>query len=227
MSIVAKCACGNRMAVADVHAGKTLRCSKCGDGVVVPAAASPGAGAARKKVGATPRIEISRSVIVSTVVGVVLLAIVLTMYFGPWTVGKQWAAMEPKANDAVTDVVQFSLQAYESERGMYDVARSHLGPMTEGNAVFVPPYMAFSIPRRIIVSGKTNRGNYIGTYDTANGEVSVDIEIGGSTIAGLVDVKKATGKFHVVGRVKDGNVEAESDGKPLHMANPKPVNNDL
>ena len=147
----------------------------------------------------------------------VLLVIVLALYMGPWTVGNQWAAMSGKANTDVTDVVQFAIKAYESQNGMYDAAVSHRDPTTEGDASFVQPYMAFKMPRRVIFFGKTNQGNYRGTYDTSSGEIIADIETGGFSVAGLVDVNKATGSFHITGREKDGQVTAECDDKPLKI----------
>ncbi len=172
---------------------------------------------ARRKADTTPAISVNPALVIAAIVGVVVLVIVLALYFGPWTVGNQWAAMSARANRDVTDVVQFALQAYESEHGMYDAAQSHMSPQIQGDAAFVPPYMAFSMPRHIMFTGKTNQGNYIGTYDTVTGEVAADIETGGYTVGGLVDVKKATGRFHMTGREKDGKVEAESDGKPLQI----------
>jgi hypothetical protein len=171
----------------------------------------------------TPALEFSPGVIIGAVVAVVVIAIGAALYFGPWTVGKQWSAMSGKANAQVTDVIDFAIKAYESQNGMYDAAQSHHPPHTDGEAVFVPPAMAFSMPRHIIFTGKTNQGNYIGTYDTTNGEISADIETGGFTVGGLVDVNKATGKFHITGREPEGKLpEAETDGKPLQIEYGKP-----
>lgn len=221
MSIIAKCECGNRMAVADVSAGKTLRCGKCGGPVVVPAAsATPGTTARQKRAAEMPSVEISKSVIISVVVGVVLLVGVLALYFGPWTVGNKWSAMSSKANDQVTDVVGFAIKAYESTNGMYDPGQSHHEPMADGPCAFVPPYMTFSLPRRIIFTGMTNQGIYKGTYDTTDGEIIADIEIGGATVGG-VETRKGTDWFHITGREKDSKVEAEVDGKPLQIVFPK------
>jgi len=142
---------------------------------------------------------------------------VLALYLGPWTVWKKWGAMSSQANTQITDVVDFAIKAYESQTGAYDASESHNAPRVDGDAAFVPPMMAFSMPRRIIFSGKTNQGNYMGTYDTTNGEIAVDIETGGYTVGGLVDVKKATGKFHTTGREKDGTPSAEVDGAPLKI----------
>jgi hypothetical protein len=186
------------MNLVDAMAGRTVRCSGCGGELLVPAATtnSPATAAKRKPTApVTPAIEVSPAIICTAVIGVALLVVVLVIYFGPWAVSQQWADMSRQANAQVTDVVQFALQAYESENGMYDPSGQHAPPMVQGEAAFVPPAMAFSMPRRIIFTGKTSQGNYIGTYDTTTGEVAADIEIGGFTVGGLVDVKKASGKF--------------------------------
>lgn len=210
------------MAVVDAMAGKNLVCSKCGDHILVPEPSAPAAGkaAAATKADATPAIHISSGLIITAVVVVALVVIVLSVYLGPWTVSKNWAAMQPTASDAVTSVVDFSIRAYESEHGMYDASQSHMVPMVDGAVIWVPP-IAMSMPRKVGFSGKTNQGNYVGTYDTSTGEVSVDIETGGYTVGGLVDVKKASGTFHAVGTSKDGNVQAECDGKPLEIVTRK------
>jgi hypothetical protein len=223
MSIIAKCECGHRMSVADVMAGKSVRCSKCTGLIEVPEATGPkGPSPMARRNAEVPSVSVSPALVMTGIVTAVVMAIVLTFYFGPWTVGKKWEAMSVKANEQVTDVVQFALQAYESEHALYDTTQSHNLPQLQGDASFVPPMMAFSLPRKIIFLGKTNRGNYTGTFDTTNGEVEAEIETGGFTVAGLLDVKKATGKFRITGRMKDGEAEAECDGEPLKIVAHKP-----
>jgi hypothetical protein len=216
------------MALSDALAGRTIRCSKCSGEVLVPEQSSSVSAASQRNMAnrATPSVQVSPVLLMAGTAGMIVLVIVLALYFGPWAVGKKWEAMSGTANSQVTDVVQFAIQAYESEHGMYDVADSHLAPETEGPAVFVPPMMAFNMPARIIFSGKTNQGSYIGTYDTRTGEIIADIQIGGYSVAGLVDVKKATGNIHITGREKDSKVEAEINGQPLKIVFPKPIGRD-
>ena len=225
MAIIAKCDCGKRTSVADSLAGGTIRCPACGEPVSVGAAAvSPAMMKAnRQKAAAGATVSVSPGVIISAIVGTVLLVVVLGSYFGPWRVGTKWGEMKPNANRDVTDVVDFAIRAYESEHGMFDASGTRFVPKAEGDANFVPPMMAFRMPAHIIFSGKTNQGNYMGTYDTANGEVVADIEIGGMTVGGLVDVKKAEKSFHVTGREADGQVTAEADGHALQIVVRKPV----
>ena len=220
MSIHAKCECGNKMMLADVMGGRTIRCSKCGGDVFVPAATS--APVSAKKKDATPSFEISSSYIITAVVIAVVLMISLGIYFGPWAVSKKWAVMEPIANNQVTDVVDFAIKAYESSNGMYDATASHNVPHADGPAIFVPPHGAFSLPPLMIFNGTTNQGGYIGTYNTTNGEIVADIGTGGSALAGII-VRPSTGNIHITGREKDGIVQAEINGKPLTIATPKPA----
>ena len=205
-------------------AGKSIICSACGARVQVPAASTApgGKAAAKRKVDNTPSVTVSPALIIGVVIVVLVIGTVLALYLGPWTVGKQWEAMSDKANDQVTDVVDFALRAYESQSGSYDAAQSHMVPMHEGKASFIPPAMAFSLPKKMVFSGKTNQGNYMGTYDTSTGEINADIETGGWTIGGLVDARKATGKFHIAGREKNGETTAECDGEPLKIVMRKP-----
>jgi hypothetical protein len=223
MAIVSRCACGNRISVADALAGKTIPCPKCGGDVALPSAPNSPAGTAksRQAQAAVPAVSVSPGIIISAVVGITVLIIVLVLYFGPWTVGKEWEAMSKDANTQVTDTMQFALSAYLSQHGMYNAAKSHNVPMVQGDAVFIPPMMVMSLPKKMVFSGKTNQGNYKGTYDTTTGEIAAQIEYGGWTIGGLVDAKKAIGTFNMTGREKDGKVTAETDDGPLQIVIPK------
>ncbi len=236
MAIYVNCSkCGKRIGVVDALAGKSIKCPQCAASVPVPAAAGapkPGAAAAKgkPKVAAGPALSISPGILIGGGVGALLLIVVLSLYFGPWRVGNEWAAMSSRANDDVTDVVMFALQAHQSA-GLAGLNGSDGGPAMamamgkapaiEGPAVFVPPMMAFSMPRKLLVSGATSQGKYIGTYDTTNGEVDVNLDVGGYTVGGLVAMRKATGTLHVTGREKDGVVSAEADGTPMKIITPK------
>ena len=233
MPIMAKCACGKRIGVADVMAGRTIRCPGCGGNVVVAAAgggaaaakgAATGRSPARGSAAATPAVSISPAQVTAAVVGVVVVGLALALYFGPWRVSSEWAAMSPKAATEVTDVVMFALQANQSEAlaGVGD-GPAGLGktPGIEGSPTFIQPMMAFSMPRRITVMGKTSQGGYLGTYDTTSGEVVLNVEVGGATSGGLATLVKPTGTLHVTGREKAGVVTAESDGRPMQVIVPK------
>lgn len=225
MAITVRCSCGKKSLVGDKLAGGTIRCTACGNEVAVGAPSAPSPAAAKAKAQAAGSgLSINPTIMIVGIVGILGLVTGLILYFGPWRISTQWAAMKPRANTEVTDVVDFSIRAYESEHGMYDAGTSHLAPRADGDAKFIDPVMSFSMPRKMTFVGKTNEGSYIGTWDTTTGEVVADIETGGYSVGGMVDVSKATGKFHVTGREKDGTVTAEVDGEPLHIAvrNPLP-----
>jgi hypothetical protein len=227
MPITTRCDCGKKSVVADALAGATIRCSACGNNVFVgasaPSAKSPAAAkAARQKAAAGPAISVNPAIIITAVVGGLLLVTGLVLYFGPWTVGNKWAEIKPKANRDVSDVIDFAVRAYSGQHGMFDVSQSHQVPHIDGDPTFIPPAMAFHMPERIIFSGKSSVGNYIGTWNTTTGEVIADVEYGGMTVGGQVDLKKAEGKFHLTGREKGSVITAEADGTPLQMVVPKP-----
>ncbi len=229
MAVTAVCACGKRTVLGDVMAGRTIRCGKCGGDVTVPGgAAKPAAGgkaAAKGAKAAGPAVAVSPTLVIGGGIGAVVLAAALALYFGPWRVGNEWAALSPKANSDVTDVVMFALQAHQSQ----NVAGSGGGgamtlskpPAIEGGANFIPPAMAFTLPQHMVFSGATSQGGYIGTYDTTTGDVVADVEVGGYTVGGLVAMRKATEKIHVTGREKDGTVTAEEDGTPMKIITPR------
>ena len=236
MPILARCVCGHKTGVGDALAGRTIRCVKCGGDILVPTAGGGGAAsaagkvvgkspaalaAARRNAAATPAVTVSPGLLIGAGVAAVLLAIVLVFYFGPYRVASQWSAMAPKAGTDVTDVVMFALQAHQSHGALTAGGPLVRPPAIEGPAVFVPPYMAFTLPRRVIVNGRTSQGGYVGTYDTITGEVTVTVEVGGYSVGGLVDMHKPEGSIHVTGREKDGQVTAEADGEPMTILVPK------
>jgi hypothetical protein len=229
VAITVRCTCGKKTSVGDALAGAMIRCSGCGEDVFVTAApAKPGAPVAKTRSAssqvpgrpkqkplpaqtAVPMLSVNPAIVIGSIVLVIVIAVVLALYLGPWTVGSKWAAMSKQANNETTDVVNYAIQAYESEQGMYDANQSHIVPHIEGDAAFIPPYMSFTMPRRISFTGATNQGAYRGTYDTTTGEVNATIDVGGMTVGGLVSVRNATSSFHMVGREKDGQVTAEDD----------------
>jgi hypothetical protein len=81
-----------------------------------------------------------------------------------------------RSNDEVTDVVSYALLACDSQHSDFSTKGIHAPPRLQGDASFVPPMMAFTMPANIIFLGKTSRGNYTGTWNTAAGEVSAEID---------------------------------------------------
>jgi len=212
-----RCTCGNSSGVSDALAGKTIRCSRCGELIKVGAPKPSGPTQAMKRRKETPAISISPGQIraMSVIGGVILL--VAIFYFGPVRTWHQWNQLEPTASNQVKDVILFGLEAYLSEHGKYDPAFQHLAPQIDEEVHFFPPVLSMSMPEKLAFLGKTNEGNYGGTYDTRTGDIQANVEYGGYSVAGLVDVKQAPGSFQMTGREIDGVPAAEVNGISLRI----------
>jgi hypothetical protein len=223
MAITVQCGCGKRTSVADALAGRNVRCSACGNGIAVPMAAASTGKAAAKKQSSGPKFYISTGKIVMASILVILMVCGLLFYFGPMSVWHQWEQMGTKASDDVNDIIGFGLQAYLSTHGEYDPSKSHNTPSVQGDVIFFRPTMVMSMPEKVHFQGKSNQGDYSGSYSTTTGEIEADVSYGGYSVAGLVDVSKPTGSFHMIGRKVDGHPEAEVDGKKIVIVYPKKV----
>ncbi|MGA3066857.1 MAG: hypothetical protein ABSF29_08430 [Tepidisphaeraceae bacterium] len=234
MPITVQCTCGKRFGVGDFLAGKTVKCTACGEPVFV-AAAGGAAGKSRGKSPGkvlskeqaqiqTPAIYLSKGKIVflSILAGIGLLVFIFKI--GPLRVNSQWQAMQPKVDGDVRSVISFGLQAYESQSGLYDPNFQHMVPVASDHCVFIfEPLFCFTMPEKIVFRGKSNQGDYMGTYDTQTGEVEADVYYGGYSVAGLIDIAKPTGMFHMTGRISNGFPQAESNGQKLQIIYPPQV----
>jgi hypothetical protein len=207
-----------KVGVSDALAGKTIKCRDCGDDVFVRAASTV-AVQAHEAANAVPKFYISGGKIAAIATGVVFLICGLVVYFGPLHVWYKWEEIGPKAGDDVKDVVTFALQAYLSENHMYDPSDPHGAPAVDGDVRFIRP-MGFFMPEKVKFGGKSNQGSYAGTYNTRTGDIEADILFGGYSVAGMVDIHKPTGGFHITGRDPGGNPEAEVDGNKLKIVYP-------
>lgn len=221
MAITVQCSCGKRMGVGDGLAGKSVRCPQCGQSVFVTAAA-PAAGKAGAKPAskgeATPSFYISPGKIVALVILAVLILSGAIFYYGPVKVWNQWEAIGPQAGEDVTDVLTFALQSVLSERGEWDPSKSHRIPQVEGEVMFFRPGIVMSMPEKVRFEGKSNQGGFTGTFNTKTREIEADVLFGGMSFAGMVDLAKATDKFHMTGRRgADGQPQAEVAGKKLKI----------
>ena len=215
MPLTVQCACGKRMGVSDALAGRTVRCPKCGESVFVSGAAASPAAAGRKQQ-AAPALYMSKGKIVALAALGVLLVIGIVFYLGPMRVSSQWSAMEPKAGGSIRNLITFALRGFLSERGEFDPGKPRFAPSIGSQDIsYFQPLLAMSMPEKVSFIGKSSQGTFSGTYDTRSGEVDADVSYGGYSIAGLVDVKKPTGKFHMVGREVNGRPDVEIDGKKV------------
>lgn len=215
MPITVQCACGKRTGVSDALAGKTVRCPKCGDPVFV--AASPQAGKAAGK-DATPGFYMSQGQIIGLCVVAGLVIIGLLTYLGPVRVSRQWDAKEEQALGTVMHLVSYSLKAYLSQTGDYDPSVPHNIPSVERSSVgFDKPMFRMTLPRKVRFMGASTQGGFEGNYDTQTGAIEADVEYGGYTVAGMVAIKKPTGKFHLVAHEENGKAIVEVDGKQIDV----------
>jgi hypothetical protein len=208
------CDCGKRMMVSDALAGKTVRCSGCGESIyVAPAPETAGAAGSKKQEEAggfyvSPAVYIG----ISSVVAVLILGLVF--YFGPMRVGRQWDDIDMKARSTVTNVITYAIKAYLSERGEFDPLR-HAPAIERDDLIFSKPYLSMSMPKKVRFDGHSNNGGFTGFYDTETGEIEADVEAGGNMVAGLAVLKKPTTVLHMTGREVNNDPVVEVDGKPL------------
>lgn len=215
MAITVQCTCGKRTSVSDALGGKVMRCPACGDAVVVAAPAPAAGKAAGKPRQSGPAFELSHGQIVGLWAIGILLVIGGGFYFGPMHVWRQWGDLEPKASQNVEDLVVDSLKAHMKAEE-FDPRARHRQPSVERHDVsFFQPILAVTMPQKVGFIGKSNQGTFNGNYDTRTGEVDATVSYGGYSVAGMVDVVRPAGTFHLVGRVVDGKCQMEIDGKKI------------
>jgi hypothetical protein len=78
-----------------------------------------------------------------------------------------------------------------------------------------------SMPEKVAFFGKSNQGDFKGYYHPASGEIEADVAYGGISFAGAVDLARATGKFHMTGRMANGFPQAEVNGTPIKIVWPE------
>lgn len=222
MAITIQCVCGKRTVVSDALAGKVVRCPACGDAVVVTGSAvistgsAPAAGKARGKTQQrSPAIDLSRGQIVGLFLIGGLLLLGGIFYFGPMRVWREWGALEPKASGTVQDLIVFSLKQHMKEEDLDTMARRRQPSVERHDVSFFQPIIAMTMPDKIAFIGKSNQGTFSGHYDTRTGEMDATVSYGGYSVAGMVDVMKPAGTFHLVGRMLDRKPEMEIDGKKI------------
>lgn len=215
MGINVLCGCGKRTMVSDALIGKMMRCPGCGNEVAVVAG-----GAAKGKRGgkaqqAGPAFELSSGQKMLVGVGIVLILLGAGFFFGPMRVWSQWSDVKTKATQNVQDLVIDSLREKMKEEVLDPMAHRRQPVVESSDLSFFEPYLAFSMPETVAFIGKSNQGTFSGNYNVRTGEVDATVSFGGYSVAGLVDVKRPTGNFHLVGRMVNGKPEMEIDGKKV------------
>lgn len=103
-----------------------------------------------------------------------------------------------------------------AKQEIVDFKSHRFQPTVESHDVtFLSPMLAFSMPDQVGFLGKSNQGTFGGNYNTRTGEVDATVSFGGYTVAGMVDVNKPKGTFHLVGHMVDGKPDMEIDGKKI------------
>lgn len=215
MAITVRCDCGKKTVVSDALAGKRMRCPGCGNEVAVVPAGQRGAkgGGQVKKAGPAFELSGGQKIGIAVVGGLIVIGCIF--YFGPMRVSNQWSAMQVKATQDVQDLVIDSLRQHMKEEDP-DPADHRFQPTVEEHDVtFLSPMLAFSLPDEVGFIGKSNQGTFGGNYNIRTGQVDATVSYGGYTVAGMVDVKKAKGTYHLVGRMLNGRPQMEIDGKKI------------
>jgi len=147
-------------------------------------------------------------------IAVVLLATIGIGLFlaGPKRVWSQWEKIGDKAHYDVIDVVSRALQAHLSQMGEYNPRKARNTPQAQ-DVMFFRPSFVMSMPETVDFKGSSTEGPFKGKYHPATGEVEADVDIGGTSVAGLGAVHKGSSAIKVTGRVKEGKVSAEVNGK--------------
>jgi hypothetical protein len=244
MAITVQCPCGRRTTVGDALAGKSIRCPQCGQSVAVgaaptagktqPRASAPPRGATAQPRGKTPlqirrenavpALHIETGLLIKVGVATALVVLILLAYFGPVRVWNQWEQIGPKAQNDISDVVSFALQAYLSQNGMYDPAKTHSQPGVQGNIGFFRPFLSMAMPDAVKFFGRTNQGPFQGTFNPRNGEINATISYGAvSHLAFGSDTglkETVAGSFQITGREQNGAPQAEMNGTKLTIYYP-------
>jgi hypothetical protein len=220
MPITVQCGCGKRTGVSDALAGKTVRCPKCGSSVFVTAA--PGTKTAAKPQKSAPAFYMSSGKIIALCSVAALVIIGIVFYLGPVRVSHQWDSMDMKARGTIRNVITYALKAKMSHTGEWDPTVPHAPPSVANDDVtFFRPLLSMSLPKKVSFLGRSSAGEFGGTYDTQTGAVDADVSYGGHTVAGLIDLKKPSGKFHLVAHEEGDKPVCEIDGTQMDILYPK------
>lgn len=220
--------CGKLLRIPGDRAGKLAKCPSCMNTFTVPGGAGgpsaagavrlPGAGrpgaAAQKPTGS---FVISPTLITFGSIFLLVAAGVMTFVWGPLRVKSTWEKMEPTARDTSEDVVVRGLDAHLSSNMMIDPTKGREMSGTK-NFMFTEPF-AMTMPEKVKFDGTSTQGMFKGFYHPRTGEVEADVEVGGTVLPSGVTVRHGNTIIHVTGRMTDGKLTVEVDGKPGDVVN--------
>jgi hypothetical protein len=220
--ILVTCECGKKFRARDEDAGKRSRCPGCQRGVTIPGgvkaakttppptARTPPAAPTKP---AGPVFHVTRGHLVLIAVALVVTAVALFIEYGPARTHSEWERISEQARYDITDVVIRAIQSQHSQFGLGSIGgagslRTRPNPAVNGLAI-IDTGVSWTIPKTVGFSGISTEGPFKGTYRTRTGEVECDLFFWGA-------------KLKVTGRVKQGDIQAEINGKPALILPPPP-----
>lgn len=237
MSLTASCpTCRRQLNVRDELLGKRLKCPGCGNTFTADATTTRSKAASGTAVGAipiskrapagprsaerAPRVHVSRGVILLAVVAIALPTIFFIWRVGPGKAMAEWRRIEPDAEQDVKDIVTRAIQAYHSARGDFDPSKSHQAPHAHEVKFLISP-MPWRLPESVGFGGNSTDGAFSGNYHPRTGEIDAIVDIGGFALAGAGVGRRGDVTINVTGRIKNGVVSVEIDGKTAELVYPK------
>lgn len=176
-----------------------------------------------------------------------LIPIAIALFlFGPMRVKRAWDAAEPQVSQDVTEIVEQVMKSYASNKGLWNPRKSGNSPSV-GDLQFYPNYARLSSPSSIKFDGFGTSGRFEGEYVFATGEIDMTLKAGGVMLSGIYNdelgkmlpggIRESSpapgmGKgnkleaHHVTGRIKDGAVSAEIDGKKAEIYYPPDIDDE-
>ena len=214
MPISVTCQCGKALRLKDEWVGKQAKCPGCGVTFMVPAMGGPvkpvttvagpelygSRQRPQEKEGIGSAISLSPKVITFLIVAVSVPVLIYLVKIGPVAARNQWEIISPKAESDITDVVTKAIQA-ESH---FNTAEARHAPGVQ--AVTMDATIIYRVPEVVGFSGRSSNGFFNGKYNTKTGEVTAAVPRGWSA-----------GTMVVTGRVKNGKIDAEIDGKEAKL----------
>ena len=209
------CGCGKVLNVKDEHLGKRMKCPQCGvTFTAVREAAIP-----EKQNERTPRLHVSRSVIIYTSIVVAIPGDLSAWKYGPGRVLDNWAKMEPDAKTEVMDVVSRAIVYKIIPPALSSRIKPGSMPRVHDVTFFISP-MPWTMPETIGFAGRSSEGILSGHYYPATGMIEADVEIGGMALPG-VTVRHGNTTIHVKGQERNPPVRIEIDGEQIAPPLPK------
>jgi hypothetical protein len=207
--------CGKALKIKDEYIGKRIKCPQCS------ATFTTGEAQATQQVQKKTADASSKMPALHLGTGAKLFLgafILIAGSFAGWKLGpgriiSNWTAMEPKARDNVSDVINRGLQSYTSHMGYIGGGLGLNSPQVQRMTFMLSP-MPLTTPDWVGFVGSSSAGNFHGRYYLGSGEVEADADVVVTVFARGGGRAHETRTFHVTGRMKGDELTVEVDGKP-------------